>query len=117
MKYAQAYIIPYLKKYKKLMISTILLGTLTVLSAALLTFTSGYLISRTAERPETILLVYIPIVGVRTFGISRAVFRYLERLLGHNAVLHILAEMRVQLYRALEPQALFIRSRFKTGIS
>ncbi|MEK3889986.1 thiol reductant ABC exporter subunit CydC [Bacillus sp. FSL K6-3431] len=115
MKLFQSYISPYLKKYKKLMIATILLGVLSVLSAAMLTFTSGFLISRASEMPATILLLYIPIVGVRTFGLSRAVTRYLERLAGHNAVLKILSELRVKLYGMLEPQALFIRSRFKTG--
>src|SRR5699024_7279607 len=98
-----------------MILSTILLGTLTILSTAMLTFKSGYIISSTSERPETILLVYIPIVAVRTFGISRAALRYVERLLGHNAVLKIIADMRVQLYHVLEPQALFIRSRFQTG--
>lgn len=111
----QRHIVPYAKTYKKTLMSTIILGTLTILSAAMLTFTSGYLISRTSERPENILLAYIPVVAVRTFGISRATLRYVERLLGHNAVLKIIADMRVHLYRALEPQALFIRSRFKTG--
>lgn len=111
----QTYIVPYMKKYKKLMATTVLLGLLAILSAAMLTFTSGFLISKTSLRPETILLVYVPIVAVRAFGISRAVLRYLERLVSHDAVLKILSDMRVALYRALEPQALFIRSRFKTG--
>ncbi|WP_301108096.1 thiol reductant ABC exporter subunit CydC [Sporosarcina sp.] len=111
----QRHILPYARKYRKTLWSTIILGTLTILSAAMLTFVSGYLISRTSERPENILLVYIPVVAVRTFGISRAALRYMERLLGHNAVLKIIADMRVQLYHVLEPQALFIRSRFQTG--
>lgn len=115
MKLFQAYIVPYLQKYKKAMIATILLGTLALLSAAMLTFTSGYLISSASLQPETILLLYIPIVGVRTFGLSRAVTHYIERLAGHNAVLKVLSEMRVKLYRMLEPQALLIRSRFQTG--
>lgn len=111
----QTYIWPYLKQYKWLMGMTIFWGILTALAASMLTFTSGYLITRASEMPATILLLYIPIVGVRTFGISRAVTRYLERLTGHNAVLKILADMRVKLYGMLEPQALFIRSRFQTG--
>ncbi len=111
----QTYIAPYLKKYKKAMLATILLGVLAVLSGAMLTFVSGYLISRASEMPETILLLYIPIVLVRTFGLSRAVSHYLERLAGHNAVLKILSEMRVKLYGMLEPQALLIRQRFQTG--
>lgn len=115
MSYAKTYIVPYLKKYYKVMGVTVLMGTLALLSAAMLSFVSGYLITRTSQRPETILLVYVPIVAVRTFGISRAVFRYVERLIGHNAVLKVLADMRVKLYHALEPQALFIRERFTTG--
>ncbi|MBS4198389.1 thiol reductant ABC exporter subunit CydC [Bacillus sp. FJAT-49732] len=115
MKLFQKYIIPYLKQFKWLLIATIFLGILTVVAASMLTFTSGYLITRASEMPATILLLYIPIVGVRTFGISRAVTRYLERLTGHNTVLKILADMRVKLYSILEPQALFIRSRFQTG--
>ena len=81
----------------------------------MLTFTSGYLISRAAQRPENILMIYVPVVLVRTFGISRAVTHYVERLAGHNAVLKILSHMSVKLYGILEPQALFIRSRFQTG--
>lgn len=115
MKLFQAYVAPYLKKYKKAMIATILLGTIAVLTAAMLSFTAGYLISSASLMPETILLLYVPIVAVRTFGLSRAVAHYLERLAGHNAVLKILSEMRVKLYRMLEPQALMIRSRFQTG--
>lgn len=111
----QRYISPYLKQYKRLIFLTIFLGILTVLAASMLTFTSGYLITSASEMPVTIMLLYVPIVAVRTFGISRAVTRYLERLTGHNAVLKILAEMRVKLYGMLEPQALFIRSRFQTG--
>ncbi|GKV69615.1 amino acid ABC transporter ATP-binding protein [Sporosarcina sp. NCCP-2716] len=109
------FVMPYVKKYRKLMSSAVLLAFLSLLSAALLIFVSGYLISRASERPETILLVYVPIVLVRAFGLSRAAFSYAERLTGHNAVLKVLSEMRVRLYRALEPQALFIRSRFKRG--
>ncbi len=111
----QKYIFPYLKQYKKSIFLAILFGFLTVLGASMLTFTSGYLISRTAQRPENILMVYVPVVLVRTFGISRAVTHYFERLAGHDAVLKILSQMRVKLYAIIEPQALFIRSRFQTG--
>ncbi len=115
MKLFQVYIKPYLVQYKQSILAAIFFGFLTAAGASMLTFTSGYLISRTAERPENILMVYIPVVLVRTFGISRSVTRYVERLAGHNAVLKILSQMRVKLYNLLEPQALFIRSRFQTG--
>ena len=78
-------------------------------------FTSGYLISKSATRPENILLVYVPIVLVRTFGIFRPVFKYLERMTSHNFVLKILSKMRVRLFQKLESQALTFKSRFTTG--
>jgi len=111
----QTYITPYLKQYNRSIILAIFFGLLTVFGASMLTFTSGYLISRASQMPENILMIYVPVVLVRTFGISRAVTRYLERLTGHNAVLKILSQMRIKLYGILEPQALFIRSRFQTG--
>ena len=115
MKLFQTYIMPYLKQYNRSILLAIFFAMLTVFGASMLTFTSGYLISSASQRPENILMIYVPVVLVRTFGISRAVTHYLERLTGHNAVLKILSQMRVKLYGVLEPQALFIRSRFQTG--
>jgi ATP-binding cassette, subfamily C, bacterial CydC len=109
------WILPYLKQYRGLFFLSILLGTLTILFGGALMFTSGYLISKSATMPESILMVYVPIVGVRTFGIGRAVLSYVDRLVGHQFILKILSQMRVQLYKIIEPQALFFRSRFKTG--
>ncbi|MGP7816974.1 thiol reductant ABC exporter subunit CydC [Niallia sp. 01092] len=111
----EKWIVPFIKGNVPRIIFIILISFLTVLTAAMLTFTSGYLISKAAIPVENILLVYIPIVGVRTFGIGRAVFAYLERLAGHDTVLRILSKMRVKLYRILETQALFLKSRFKMG--
>ncbi|MBA3925692.1 thiol reductant ABC exporter subunit CydC [Listeria rustica] len=106
---------PYIKQNRTLFLWVILLGLLTVFSTGALMFTSGYLISTAATIPETILLIYVPIVGVRAFGIMRAVSRYIERLASHSLVLRILAKMRVRLYRIIEPQALLMRSRYRTG--
>ncbi|WP_374019824.1 thiol reductant ABC exporter subunit CydC [Paenibacillus thiaminolyticus] len=111
----EGWIMPYMRRYAGRFAVIIALGVLTVLCASSLTFTSGYLISKSALRPENILLVYVPIVLVRTFGIGRAVVHYVERLVGHDAVLRILSQMRERMYRILEPQALFLRSRFRTG--
>jgi ATP-binding cassette subfamily C protein CydC len=109
------WILPYLKQYSGSFMLVIFLGTLTILFSGGLMFTSGYLISKASTRPESILMVYVPIVGVRTFGIGRAVLSYIERLTGHHFILKILSEMRVRLYRIIEPQALVLRSRFGTG--
>ena len=61
------------------------------------------------------MIVYIPIVAVRMFSISQSTMRYLERLVGHDVILRILEKMRKRLYKVLQPQALFLQSRYKTG--
>lgn len=111
----ETWIRPYIRTHRWRFTLIAALSVLTAVCAGALMFTSGYLISKAALRPENILMVYVPIVLVRTFGIGRAVVHYVERLAGHDAVLRILANMRVRLYRILEPQALFIRSRYRTG--
>ncbi len=40
---------------------------------------------------------------VQIFGISRAAFRYLERLVSHNVTFKLLADLRTWLYSRLEP--------------
>src|SRR5690606_15964150 len=45
----------------------------------------------------------------------KAIIQYVERLISHDTVLRILSAMRVRLYRAVEPQAVHIRSRYRTG--
>ncbi|MFZ3195145.1 MAG: thiol reductant ABC exporter subunit CydC [Bacillus mycoides] len=106
---------PYIQQNKGRMTLTIFLGLLGVSSGAMLLFISGYLISKSALRPENVMAVYVPIVATRAFSIGQAVFHYLERLVGHDVVLRILEKMRTKLYRIVEPQALFLRSRFQTG--
>lgn len=109
------WIVPYILRNRNLFLLTIFLGVLTLLFGGGLMFTSGYLISKASTRPESILMVYVPIVGVRTFGIGRAVLSYVERLTGHQFILKILSNMRVRLYKMIEPQAIFLRERFLTG--
>ncbi|WP_342563642.1 thiol reductant ABC exporter subunit CydC [Paenibacillus sp. FSL R7-0345] len=106
---------PYASSYFWRFVLIIVLGALTIFSASSLMYTSGFLISKSSIPPENILMVYVPIVGVRTFGTSRAVIHYVERLVGHDTILRILSKMRIRLYNILEPQALFLSSRFRTG--
>ena len=42
---------------------------------------------------------------MRFFGISRAVFRYFERLVSHNVTFRLLSRLRVWFYEKLEPLA------------
>jgi len=105
----------YLERYKGLLLLALLLGLATYLCAAGLMFSSGYLISEAATKPENILIIYIPIVLTRAFGIARPSFHYAERLVSHNFVLRMTSALRVRLYQALEPAAARKQNRFKTG--
>jgi ATP-binding cassette subfamily C protein CydCD len=83
---------------------SVLLGTLTVGSNVALMGASAWLIAAAALQPS-IAELEVAIVGVRFFGISRAVFRYLERLVSHNVTFRLLARLRVWFYEKLEPLA------------
>ena len=111
----QGWVLPYLKENVKLLTFVIIFGIVTAFSAAFLMFTSGFLISKAATRPENLLLIYVPIVAVRTFGILRAVSRYCEKLLGHHIILKILSQMRSRLYETIEPRILKEGASIKTG--
>lgn len=91
------------------------LGALTFVCAAGLMFTSGFLISRSARLPYNILMVYVPIVLTRAFGLGRPVFSYLERIQSHDWVLHVVSKLRVQLYRTLSRDAAFLKEHMRTG--
>lgn len=109
------WIFPNLKAYPWRFTAAAIAGLLAIACAAALVFTSGYLISRSALQPENVLMVYVPIVLVRTFGFGKAVVQYIERLISHDTVLRILSRLRVKLYRIIEPQALRLRSRHRAG--
>lgn len=79
----------------------LLLGSLALGSAVGLMATSGWLISRAAQQPPVLYLM-VAVTATRAFGIGRAVFRYAERLVSHDAVLRMLADTRVAVYRRLE---------------
>ncbi|MFF3373420.1 thiol reductant ABC exporter subunit CydD [Streptomyces sp. NPDC002680] len=79
----------------------LLLGSLALGSAVGLMATSGWLISRASQQPPVLYLM-VAVTGTRAFGIGRAVFRYAERLVSHDAVLRMLADTRVAVYRRLE---------------
>ncbi|MFE6932207.1 thiol reductant ABC exporter subunit CydD [Streptomyces sp. NPDC057699] len=79
----------------------LLLGSLAVGSSVGLMAVSGWLISRASEQPP-ILYLMVAVTATRAFGMGRAVFRYAERLVSHDAVLRMLADLRVAVYRGLE---------------
>ncbi|QLE73050.1 thiol reductant ABC exporter subunit CydD [Streptomyces rectiverticillatus] len=79
----------------------LLLGALALGSAVGLMAVSGWLISRASQQPPVLYLM-VAVTATRAFGIGRAVFRYAERLVSHDAALRTLAGLRAGVYGRLE---------------
>ncbi len=93
---------------------SVLMGAATTLSGVGLMSASAYIISAAALHPS-IAELQSAIVGVRFFGISRGLFRYLERYLSHQTTFLLLARLRVWFYQALEPLAPARLARWRSG--
>ncbi|EFR31809.1 thiol reductant ABC exporter subunit CydC [Eremococcus coleocola] len=106
---------PFFSQYRFILGLALFLGFLTFFAGGALMFNSGFLISKSASEPENILLVYVPIVLTRAFGIGRPVFRYLERLASHNWVLRMTSKLRLKLYQSLEGNAIFLKRDYRLG--
>lgn len=72
------------------------IGALASGCAVALMATSAWLIARAAQQPPVLYLM-VAIVAVRAFGIGRGIFRYLERLVSHDAAFRVLARLRERL--------------------
>ena len=83
-----------------LVLST-LLGAACIASAIGLLGTSAWLISRCAQH-GSVADLGLAVVSVRFFALSRGLFRYGERLVGHDAAFRALADLRVTVYERLE---------------
>ena len=77
------------------------LGAASVAAGIALLATSAWLISRASQQPS-IADLGLAIVAVRFFALSRGLFRYGERLVGHDAAFRILADVRTRIYERLE---------------
>jgi ATP-binding cassette subfamily C protein CydC len=92
----------------------VLAGAATVGCGIGLFATAGWLIARASEHPP-IFVLSLAVVAVRGFGVGRAAFRYLERLLSHEAALRALADVRPRCYQRLERLAPAGLGRFAGG--
>jgi thiol reductant ABC exporter CydC subunit len=92
----------------------VLMGLATIASGIGLMAASAYIIAKAALQPS-IADLQVAIVGVRFFGISRGVFRYLERYISHEVNFRLLARLRVWFYRALEPLAPARLMHYRSG--
>ncbi len=80
----------------RLALAVLLAFCATAASVALMAV-SAWLLSRAAEHPP-VLYLEAAAVGVRFFGISRGVFRYVERLVGHDVALRLQSALRLETY-------------------
>ncbi|MBN9224029.1 MAG: thiol reductant ABC exporter subunit CydC [Microbacterium sp. SCN 70-27] len=89
-------------------------GFLSEASAVALLACSAWLIVRASEQPP-VMYLSAAVVGVRAFALSRAAFRYTERLASHDAALRQLAVTRTDLVRRVIPLAPDGLARTKRG--
>jgi ATP-binding cassette, subfamily C, bacterial CydCD len=93
---------------------SVLMGFATIGSSIGLLTSSAFIIAKAALQPS-IAELQVAIVGVRFFGITRGVFRYLERYTTHQVTFRLLARLRVWFYQALEPLAPARLASFRSG--
>jgi ATP-binding cassette, subfamily C, bacterial CydC len=93
---------------------SVLLSSITILASVALMGTSAWLIS-TAAIAVSVADLGVSTVGTRFFGITRAVFRYLERLVSHDVTFRLLAKLRIWFYEKLEPLAPARLMNFRSG--
>ncbi|HMN12017.1 MAG TPA: thiol reductant ABC exporter subunit CydC [Bellilinea sp.] len=91
-----------LRPYARRVAGAVILSTATVASSIGLLGLSAYLIAHAALHPS-IAELQTTIVGVRVFGISRGIFRYLERLVSHDVNFKLVSKLRVHIFDVLEP--------------
>lgn len=92
----------------------VLMGAAAAGAAIGLSGASAWLISRASQQPP-ILDLMVTITAVRFFGISRGVFRYVERLTSHDAAFRVLAHIRGRVYQKLERLAPAGLADFRSG--
>ncbi len=97
-------LLAFLKPFAGWIGLSIVLGVATIASNMGLLGASAYLIARAALHPS-IAVLQVAIVGVRFFGITRGVFRYLERLVSHSVNFKVLGRLRLWFYQCIEPLA------------
>ncbi len=107
-------LLPFLEPYGGWIGLSVLLGFLTIGSSMGLLASSAWIIATAALQPS-IAVLQVAIVGVRFFGISRGLFRYLERLASHQVTFRVLAALRVWFYAAIEPLAPARLGRYQSG--
>lgn len=95
----------------------ILLGVLVILSNVGLLALSGWFIAGMGLAGLGLLRIeyFLPAAAIRALAIARALGRYLERLVTHEATFRLLSDLRVWFYTRLEPLAPARLQRHRAG--
>jgi len=91
-----------------------LVGSAASICSVALLAAAAWLITTAAGMPPVLTLT-VAAVSVRFFALGRAVFRYVERLVGHDAAFRGLTGLRVHVYLRLEQLAPVGLTRFVRG--
>ncbi|WP_394941010.1 thiol reductant ABC exporter subunit CydC [Psychromicrobium sp. YIM B11713] len=89
-----------LQPWKPVFIRSVLFGALAGAGSLALSALSGWLIVRASQHPPVLYLL-VAMVGVRFFGLLRAVSRYLERLASHSEAFAAANRLRLKLWDGL----------------
>lgn len=103
-----------MKRHVFFVVLSLVMGLFTIMSNIGMLSTSSVLISRAALHPDVLDLMVL-IVAVRFFGISRGVFRYLERIFSHDTTFRILSSIRRWFYKNFNENYSENNKNFKTG--
>ena len=96
------------------LVLAVLAGAASTGCAVALLATSGFLLARASLHPN-IVAISVAVVAVRGLSVGRGVFRYVERLAGHDAAFRVLADVRVRVYRQLARLAPAGLAEFRSG--
>ena len=102
------------RPYRLQLATASLMGAAALICAIALLGVSGWLISRASQMPPVFTLS-VAIVAVRAFGIGRGFFRYLERLISHDAAFRGLTSIRRSIWTRLETLAPQGVAEFRRG--
>lgn len=82
------------------LIPAVVAGSVTMIASITLTVVSAWLITKAWEMPPVMDLT-VAVTAVRALGISRAMFRYIERIVSHDLALKAASRARSSAYQRL----------------
>ena len=96
------------------LLAAVLAAVATLGSAFALAAVSAYLVTRAWTMPPVLDLT-VAVVAVRALGVSRGVFRWLERMLTHDVALRGVVSLRTSLFTALASRTDDALTRLRRG--